>query len=373
MKKLSLILLSFAALLRAEFMIDVPSADIPSALRAVADANSLSLVLPADIPGDVSLSLAGVPWQAAFTEVLKPAGYSWRQDKGLVVVYKLSHAVEVVSISSRPAEDVQAALAPALHNDERAVRVGNVVVIEAMPERVVALAALARSLDVRQRQVVVECEFREVATSDSKALGLDWSSLSSLPITIDGLSSSGKPGFSVCELKAKLSLLDASKKSATLSKPTQRATDRHQSEVAIGSQYPLPQYTFNPQSGELQVSGFSYKDVGIILRFTPLLVGDRVLLDLAPEVSAVESTTTFGGQGAATLPVIGTRRLSSRVELRDGEMVVLSGLMTSTASDNAKAVPGFSTIPGLGRLFRHASKDAYQSELVVLLTVRLVE
>lgn len=58
MKKLSLILLSCAALLRAEFMIDVPSADIPSALRAVADANNLSLVLPADIPGDVSLSLA---------------------------------------------------------------------------------------------------------------------------------------------------------------------------------------------------------------------------------------------------------------------------------------------------------------------------
>lgn len=374
MKNLSLILLSFAAVLHAEIpTVDVPSADIPTALRAVADANNLSLVLPADIPGGVSLSLTGVPWQAAFTEVLSPAGYAWRQEKDLVVVYKLSHVTEVVAISARPAEDVRSAVVPALHPDETATAIGDAVVIEALPERVSALATLVRSLDVRQRQVVVECEFREVATTDSKAVGVDWSALSSLPITIDGLSSSGEPGFSVGELKAKLSLLDASKKSKTLSKPTQRATDRKPASVAIGSQYPLPQYTFNPQSGELQVSGFSYKDIGIILTFTPTVVGDRVLLDLAPEVSAVESTTTFGGQGAATLPVIGTRRLSSRVELKDGEMVVLSGLMTSNGSDNAKSVPGLSKVPGLGRLFKHASKDGFQSELIVLLTVRLVD
>jgi type II secretory pathway component GspD/PulD (secretin) len=122
----------------------------------------------------------------------------------------------------------------------------------------------------------------------------------------------------------------------------------------------------------MSVSGFSFSEVGVVLRVTPRFLPDRVVLDLSPEVSHVVGTVPFGGVGAAEIPVIATRAVKTRVELRDGETVVLSGLTSVDEQDSQNGVKGLSRVPVVGGAFRSKKKTSTAVELLIFVTVRFV-
>ncbi len=106
-----------------------------------------------------------------------------------------------------------------------------------------------------------------------------------------------------------LSALQTSSHSRLVSDPTVVTLNNVDAFINVGTEYPIPDYQYNTQTGSFEVSGFTYKDIGIILRVTPQINSDGFIkLTLQPEVSSISGTVNFGGSGGATIPIISTRK-----------------------------------------------------------------
>ena len=116
------------------------------------------------------------------------------------------------------------------------------------------------------------------------------------------------------------------------------------------------------------ITALIYKDFGVKLVFTPVVLNDgRIQIRLAPEVSEISGFT------ATNDPVFNTRNLDSTVELRDGQSFSIAGLLQSNNQKVQKQLPWVGDIPVLGALFRSSSYQKNETELVVIVTPRLVQ
>lgn len=120
------------------------------------------------------------------------------------------------------------------------------------------------------------------------------------------------------------------------------------------------------------------KEFGVGLRFTPtVLENGRINLRVAPEVSELSregvGVTASGISGTAILPVVTTRRASTTVQLYDGQSFAIGGLIKNNVTQNIKALPVLGEVPVLGALFRSTDFQSDKSELVFVITPRLVK
>ena len=120
------------------------------------------------------------------------------------------------------------------------------------------------------------------------------------------------------------------------------------------------------------------KEFGVGVRFTPtVLAGGRINLKVAPEVSELSregiGITASGINGTAIMPLVTTRRASTTVQLYDGQSFAIGGLVRNNLVANMKGLPGLGDVPVLGALFRSTDYQQDRSELVFVITARLVK
>jgi pilus assembly protein CpaC len=120
------------------------------------------------------------------------------------------------------------------------------------------------------------------------------------------------------------------------------------------------------------------KEFGVGLRFTPtVLAGGRINLKVAPEVSELSregvGVSASGITGTAILPLITTRRASTTVQLYDGQSFAIGGLIRNNLVANLKGLPMLGEVPILGALFRSTDYQQDRTELVFVITARLVK
>ena len=120
------------------------------------------------------------------------------------------------------------------------------------------------------------------------------------------------------------------------------------------------------------------KEFGVGLRFTPtVLAGGRINLRVAPEVSELSregiGISAVGVSGAALLPLITTRRAATTVELFDGQSFAIGGLIKNTQTSNINGLPILGELPVLGALFRSTDFQHDRTELLFVVTPRLVQ
>ncbi len=152
----------------------------------------------------------------------------------------------------------------------------------------------------------------------------------------------------------------------TLSEPNLTALSGQQATFHAGGEYPVP---ISQDNGTVTVE---FKPFGVSLQFVPRVVdGDLINLELNSEVSALDSTNGFTN-GSFTISAFTSRKASTTVELRDGESFAIAGLLQDDFQDTNGQVPWLGDIPVLGALFRSASYQRSQSELVIIVTAHLV-
>jgi pilus assembly protein CpaC len=120
------------------------------------------------------------------------------------------------------------------------------------------------------------------------------------------------------------------------------------------------------------------KEFGVGVRFTPtVLSGGRINLKVAPEVSELSregiGITATGVAGTAIMPLVTTRRASTTVQLYDGQSFAIGGLVRNNLIANMKGLPGLGDVPVLGALFRSTDFQEDRTELVFVITARLVK
>jgi pilus assembly protein CpaC len=150
----------------------------------------------------------------------------------------------------------------------------------------------------------------------------------------------------------------------TLAEPNLTALSGQEADFLAGGEYPIP---VQGQDGV----GVEFKPFGVNMQFTPTVIdGDIINLALNAEVSSIGPTVATGG--GAEIPSLNTRRASTTVELRDGDSFAIAGLLQDDFRDTVGQVPWLGDLPVLGALFRSASYQREQTELVIIITAHLV-
>lgn len=155
----------------------------------------------------------------------------------------------------------------------------------------------------------------------------------------------------------------------SLAEPNLITLPNKEASFLAGGEFPYP--AVQGGGGNNAVS-IVFKEFGIRLKFTPVITRNgSIRLKVMPEVSSLDFSNplVFGG---FTIPSLLTRRAETEVEMKDGQYLAIAGLMNNTLSDNMTKIPVLGDIPILGQFFR--SKDARQNrtELMVLVTPKLI-
>ena len=179
--------------------------------------------------------------------------------------------------------------------------------------------------------------------------------------------------FSASDFNIVISALKSQNNTKIVSNPTVVTLNNTEATLNIGEEFPVPSYTYNSERGAFEVSGFTYKPIGVILKVTPQVNARGVIkMSLEPEVSQRNGVTSFGGAGGAEIPIIATRKAKTQVSLKDGYTMGIGGLITSQKQHNGTKVPVLGDIPLLGRLFSSRSVDDTVSNLLIFVTAKTV-
>jgi pilus assembly protein CpaC len=162
-----------------------------------------------------------------------------------------------------------------------------------------------------------------------------------------------------------------------LAEPNLMAISGQEASFLAGGKIFIP-VASTPDGGGFTRITLEEKEFGVAVRFTPTVLGDgRINLKVAPEVSELNKEgvgiSAAGVNGTAILPSFTTRRAATTVQLFDGQSFAIGGLIKNNSTNNIKAVPGLGEIPVLGALFRSNDFQTDRTELVFVITPRLVK
>jgi pilus assembly protein CpaC len=152
----------------------------------------------------------------------------------------------------------------------------------------------------------------------------------------------------------------------SLAEPNLIAYNGQEASFLAGGEFPVP--VVQGATGTVTVQ---FKEFGIRLNFKPTIAGDAIRLKVRPEVSTLDFANGVS-LGGFRIPALTTRRAETDVELRDGQSFAIAGLLDNLSQEDRSAIPILSKLPVIGSLFKSKAERAEQTELMVLITPRLV-
>lgn len=225
-----------------------------------------------------------------------------------------------------------------------------------------------------QDLVQIDMQITELNTTLTKTLGFDWNSALTYDEDVPTFDGSLKDLFKVGDftrstaLVATVNALVEQGKGRILSKPKLVVVSGEEANFLVGGEIPIRTTTLNETGAAENVE---FKEFGIGLTITPVIVKERVDLKLSVEVSEVDSSTAGT---TATDVGFSTRNASTHLFLDDGQTIVLAGLIKQTQSRSTKKIPFFGDVPMVGLLFRKTSTPVadLDQELVIALTPHIL-
>ncbi len=153
-----------------------------------------------------------------------------------------------------------------------------------------------------------------------------------------------------------------------LAEPNLTTTSGESATFQAGGEYPIPV----PQG--LGAVGIEYKDYGVSVAFTPVVLSNGMIsVKVRPEVSELSSQGAYTFTGSSTpIPALVTRKAETTVQLASGQSFAIGGLIQNNAENNVSKIPGLGDIPILGALFRSTEFQRNETELVIVVTAYVV-
>lgn len=262
--------------------------------------------------------------------------------------------------------------------------------IELLKERYPDVLVLAQPMsDFLAPMIYFDVRITEFAKDDVEELGINWSTdfngptfafnadggtnnlyrgqfpsesgtFDTLNEVVGGAGSHAYWGIA-SELTSRINLLEKNGSALTLASPRLSARSGGKAELTVGGQVPVVTSSINGPSVE-------YKDFGIMLNIAPQLYGsEHIATHVMAEISQVDKANQVG-----EYPAFKTRRTENEVQLRVGETLVLSGLVTEDSQQTVEGVVWLMKLPFIGQLFRNKSFKGSRTELVIFITPRLM-
>ncbi|PID73456.1 MAG: type II secretion system protein GspD [Desulfobacterales bacterium] len=256
--------------------------------------------------------------------------------------------------------------------------VRNALIIEAVPGIYDVISGILRQIDVLPRQVLIEATIAEITLDDSTELGVEWNftksgksetGLLSAKISGDGLAYT--IGLTDKWTTA-LSALANKNQVNILSAPVILASDNKDAKINVSTKVPVvtTEYQYESDTQPIFQTTVQYRDTGIILTVTPH-INQRglVSMDISQEISEQAGGVEAGGQ---EYPSFYERSINTSLTVKDGQTIVIGGLMKETWDEGNTGIPFLKDIPVLGYLFGKTSSTVNKTELIVMITPRVI-
>ncbi|MCA9287081.1 MAG: hypothetical protein KDA05_00765 [Phycisphaerales bacterium] len=258
----------------------------------------------------------------------------------------------------------------------------NQVLISASPRYINTVTQIVRELDAPPPQVMIQVLIAELTIDAEKDWGVDFSagpfggsmtSIASNPAGAAITSALGVPNFSVnsADFGLMIRALEAQGRLEVLSRPHVTVNNNETAEFNAGENIAIVSGVERLDNGNTR-SEVERDDVGIILNVTPTISGDGfVRLEVHPTISAVSARTTEISEDFSA-PIITQRFVRTTVTVKDGETLVIGGLLQTRNEERQTRVPILGSIPGVGSIFRTTQHTNQTTELLIIITPRVV-
>ena len=401
----------------------IPNASLRDILNFIGMATGINVTYERDYQDRTySVNMRGVTLEQALNQILSANQLFYKavNERTIMVIpdnaqkralyeeqvirkFFISHAdaTEVAQILNTVIRIPQLAVAPQLV----ANKTNNTITVRASANVVAIIERIIDQNDNPRAEVVIDVQILEVNRARAKLFGIDLSnfavsgafspeadprastgtgtgtpaadsgSLTPRPFNLNtvtrGISTAD---FYLSVPSAVVRFLETDSETRLIAKPQLRGAEGQQITLNLGDEIPVPATVFTPvaQGGANfnQLTSFNYKPVGVNIQVTPrVTIEGDVILDLTVENSTRGQDITIAGQ---TLPSFGSRKITTRLRLRDGEANLLAGLLREEERRVLRGLPGLIRLPILRTLFASNDNEIRQTDIVILLTPRIV-
>lgn len=375
--------------------IDFKEADILDVLRLIAHKVGMNVLPGKDVAGVITVKLEDVPWRKALDLILRNLGYAYLIDGNIIRVdiptlllgdtitqiFNLNYAKasDMVSIVTNMMTTLSAQQARQM-GGKVITGVGTVIadartnalIVTDIPYNVNQITQIIKKLDTMTPQVMIEARIVEVTVDSSNMFGFRWgvtdkeNNFTFGSYQTEGWAMGDRGEFKYAKittghtLDLEIQALVTEGKANVLSTPKILALDNEQASIVVGKDIPYQQTT-SSKEGMVQTN-VSFRQTGIKLTVTPHINPDNfILLDVKPEVSSL-------ADWAYGMPVINTKEATSKLVVKDGETVVIGGIIDDQGTEKINKVPFFGDLPFVGPLFRKKMTYNYKKELLIFIT-----
>ena len=266
----------------------------------------------------------------------------------------------------------------------------NTLTVRATAPVVAIVERVIEANDKPRAEVMVDVQILEVSRERAKAYGLDLGSYSaslafspeaapgtdSKPFNLNTISQGvSTADFYLSVPSAVVRFLESDSNTKVLAKPNLRGAEGQKLSLNLGEDVPVPSTTFTPLAGTTgpgtsPLTSFAYRTIGIIVEMTPRVTYDGdIILELTLENSARGQDSNIAGQN---LPSFFSRKVATKLRLRDGESNLLAGLLREDERRSLKGFPGVLRLPIVRQLFSANDNTIKQTDIVMLLTPRII-
>ena len=377
--------------------------NVGTIIRLLAEQYDLNVIVSDQVTGTLSMKLQDVTLEAAFNEILAAANAYMEEKNNILHIYprgakqrqdilESELTTEIFSPSYVNSGQLREVLTPFLSPEGRIqlFKDGSVnsqkphlLIITDLPENIEIVRNLIDKLDTETRQVLIQAKIVETSLSDNETMGVDWSigaTLTGSPFKFGSEYASGgnvKFGtLSLDQFNAVLERLSQTGNTNLLSDTSLATVDGETATIHVGESIPVGVNTIGTGgSGGVSfgTTGFEDVRVGVQLQVTPHILNDETIhMDVSPQISSVKGFTSLGG-GVSQAPITSERMATTNILVRDGETLVIGGLVQDSVIEQRKKVPILGNLPLVGNLFRSKSVSKEKTDLIIFITAVIMD
>jgi len=379
------LLVSSPAIYAGKISLSIEELDIREVMQMLSREQRMNIFVADGVSGDVSVNLYDMDTAEAVKLIAESAGFVVEQRNNSFFVIERDDAgklrqsdtleVRAFKIQYASTGEVETILQEYISElgNIKALAENNMLVIEDLPPFLDRIEALLDEVDREPKQIMIEAKILEISLTNNQSYGLDWAKLFD---SSDGTGSLGTQGlanpnsaglfaqYTNSNVELVLNALKARGRLRTISTPKLLAMEGLEAETVVGTEIG---YRVTTTINSVTTESIEFLESGVILKVTPTVDRrGRIMLDIFPEVS----TGVVSDDG---IPSKATTQVSTRMLVPDGKTVFLGGLIQNQINNTREGIPGLGDVPIIGGLFSNRSKSIVSTEIVVLITPRIVD
>jgi len=388
--------------------LDFQNAEIHNIIRIIGEVSGKNIVVSDAVTGRVTLKLRDVPWDQALDIVLAARNLGVEESGNVLTVYDLPTLNNIRAgreklAAERLANELQAPLSKKVFTPKYApigqvaaelnklktirgkiVSIGNDIYVEDEAGSIATMSQIFMRIDRVARQILIEARIIEATATFVNTLGVSWganykggggmsqqsTNAGNASGALDFKNKVGTLGFgflnkaSSLYLDATITASETSSDARTISAPRIMAANDQDVSIKQGKQIP-----YKSGSSANTAANVQFKEVVMELEVTPHIEENGQIVTL--DIKLTNDTPDSSG-GSEEEPAINTREAETKLMVKDGETVVIGGIIVDNQRTAVDRVPGFHRIPILGWLFQQRSFDTDKSEMLIFITANII-